>query len=62
MRAFLCVIDETVWDSIENGWERPTTAKSEWHKAAFALETPIAKRLTLFSVVFLLMSFTGFRM
>ena len=30
MRAFLCAIDETVWDSIENGYVRPTIAKSEW--------------------------------
>ena len=37
MHAFLCVINETVWDSIENGWVRPTTAKSEWDKATLAL-------------------------
>ena len=35
--AFLCAIDETVWDSIENGYVRPTTAKSEWDKATLAL-------------------------
>ena len=29
MRAFLCAIDEMVWDSIENGYVRLTTAKSE---------------------------------
>ena len=29
MRDFLCAIDETVWDSIENGWVKPITAKSE---------------------------------
>ena len=37
MRAFLCAIDETVWDSLENGYVRPTTAKSECDKAALAL-------------------------
>ena len=37
MRAFLCAIDETVWDSIENGYMRPTTAKFEWDKAALTL-------------------------
>ena len=37
MCALLCAIDETVWDSVENGWVRPTTAKSEWDKAALAL-------------------------
>ena len=37
MRAFLCAIDETVWDSVENGYVRPTTTKFEWDKVAFAL-------------------------
>ena len=37
MHAFLCTIDEAVWDSIENEYVRPTTAKSEWYKAALAL-------------------------
>ena len=37
MRAFLCAIDEMVWDSIENGYVRLTTAKSEWDKVALAL-------------------------
>ena len=30
MKAFLKFIDERVWLSIENGWERPTTAIGEW--------------------------------
>ena len=29
MRAFLCAIDEFEWDSVENGYVKPTTAKSE---------------------------------
>ena len=29
MHAFLCAIDETVWDSIENGYVKPTATKSE---------------------------------
>ena len=37
MHAFLCAIDETVWDSVENGWVRPIIAKFEWDKAALAL-------------------------
>ena len=37
MCVFLCAIDETVWDSVENGYVRPTTAKSECDKAALAL-------------------------
>ena len=36
MRAFLCAIDESVWDSVENGYVRPTTAKSKWDNAALA--------------------------
>ena len=37
MRAFLYAIDESIWDSVENGYVRPTTPKSEWDKAALAL-------------------------
>ena len=37
MRAFLCAIDETVWDSIKNEYERPIITKSKWDKAALAL-------------------------
>ena len=37
MRAFLCSKDESVWDSVENRYVKPTTAKSEWDKVALAL-------------------------
>ena len=30
MKAFLKTINERVWLSIENGWEKPTIAISEW--------------------------------
>ena len=30
MKAFLKSIDESVWNSIEYGWEKPTTPVSEW--------------------------------
>ena len=30
MKDFLKSIDERVWLSVENGWERPTTAIGEW--------------------------------
>ena len=33
MKAFLKSIDERVWLSVENGWERPTTAIGEWTTA-----------------------------
>ena len=32
-----------VWDSIENGYVRPTTAKSEWDKATLALANTNSK-------------------
>ena len=35
MRAFLCSIDETVWDAVDVGWTRPEAAKSIWDKASF---------------------------
>ena len=37
MRAFLCAIDESVCDSVQNEYVKPTTAKSEWDKVALAL-------------------------
>ena len=30
MKAFLKSIDERVWNSIEYGWEKPTTLVSKW--------------------------------
>ncbi|KAL4598509.1 hypothetical protein ACB092_11G063900 [Castanea dentata] len=51
MRAFLCSIDESVWDSIENGYVRPTTAKFEWDKAALALANANSKAINAIFVV-----------
>ena len=34
MKAFLCSIDETVWDAIDVGWTRPEATKSTWDKVA----------------------------
>ena len=31
MKAFLKSIDERVWNSVEYGWEKPTSPVSEWH-------------------------------
>ena len=45
MRAFLCAIDESIWDSIENRYVKPTTAKSEWDKAALALANANSKAI-----------------
>ena len=33
MKAFLKSLDERVWLSVENGWERPTTTIGEWTTA-----------------------------
>ena len=30
MKAFLKFFDERVWNSVEYGWEKPTTTVSEW--------------------------------
>ena len=45
MRALLCAIDESVWDSIENGYVKPTTAKSEWDKVTLALVNANSKAI-----------------
>ena len=45
MRAFLCAIDESIWDSIENGYVKPITAKSKWDKASLALANANSKAI-----------------
>ena len=45
MRAFLCSIDETVWDAVDVGWTRPEAAKSTWDKAAFVAANANSKAL-----------------
>ena len=45
MRAFLCSIDESVWDAIEIGWTRPEVAKSTWDKAALVAANANSKFL-----------------
>ena len=45
MRAFLCAIDESVWDSVKNGYVKPTTTKSEWDKVALALANANSKAI-----------------
>ena len=45
MRAFLCAIDESVWDSVENGYVKPTIAKFEWDKVALALTNANSKAI-----------------
>ena len=45
MRAFLCAIDETIWDSIKNGWMRPTTPKAKWDQVVLALANTNSKAI-----------------
>ena len=41
----MCAIDESVWDSVENWYVKPTTPKSEWDKAALALANANSKAI-----------------
>ena len=43
IRAFLCLIDETVWDAVEIGWTRLEAAKSTWDKATLATSNANSK-------------------
>ena len=45
MRAFLCAIDESVWDSVENGYVKPTIVKFKWDKTALALADANSKAI-----------------
>ena len=45
MKAFLCSIDDIVWDAVEAGWTRPEATKSTWDKAALAAANAISKTL-----------------
>ena len=60
MKAFLCSIDETLWDAVNVGWTRPKAAKSTWDKAALMAANANSKALNAIFVVFLQISFTGF--
>ena len=43
MRAFLCSIDESIWDVFYIGWTRPKEAKSTRDKAALAASNANSK-------------------
>ena len=45
MRAFLCSIDEVIWDAVEIGWAKPKAAKSIWDKAALTVSNANSKAL-----------------
>ena len=60
MRAFLCLIDDTIWDAVEVGWTRPEVAKSTWDKTTLAAANANSKALNAIFVVFFQINFTGF--
>ena len=62
MHAFLCSIEESVWDAAEIGWTRPEATKSFWDKAALAAANANSKALMLYFVMSHRMNFTGFLM
>ena len=45
MRAFLCSIDESVWDVVDIGWTKSEAAKSTWDKAVLAASNANSKAL-----------------
>ena len=45
MRAFLCSIDESIWDAIDIGWTRPEATKSTWDKVALVASNANSKAL-----------------
>ena len=45
MRAFLCSINEAIWDVVDVGWTRPEAAKSTWDKVALAVANANSKAL-----------------
>ena len=45
MRAFLCSIDETIWNAIDIGWTRLEAANSTWDKAALTTSNVNSKVL-----------------
>ena len=45
MRAFLCSIDDTIWDAVEVGWTKPEVAKSTQDKVALAATNANSKTL-----------------
>ena len=47
MRAFLCSIDDSVWDIVRIGWTRPKAAKSTWDKVALMAANANSKALNV---------------
>ena len=47
MRAFLCSIDEAVWDAVEIGWTKLEVYKFIWDKASLATSNANSKALNV---------------
>ena len=45
IRAFLCSINDSVWDAVEIGWTRAKAAKSTWDKTALVTANANSKVL-----------------
>ena len=45
MRAFLCSIDESIWDAVDINWTRLEATKSTWDKAALVASNANSKAL-----------------
>ena len=45
MRAFLCSIDESVWDAVHIGWTSLEAANSKWDKVSLAATNANSKAL-----------------
>ena len=58
MKAFLKSIDERVWNSVEYGWEKPTTPVSEWQTSQKEATTFNSK---LMNVIFNTVSIEEFK-
>ena len=41
----MCSIDDTVWDAVKAGWNRPEATKSTWDKAALTATNANSKAL-----------------
>ena len=52
MKAFLKSIDERFWNSIEHGWEKPTTPVGEWQTFQKEIVTFNSKAMnTIFNAI-----------
>ena len=60
MRAFLCSMDETIWDAVNIGRTRLEATKSTWDKAALAASNANSKAFNAIFVVYLQMSSTRY--